>query len=106
LQILRPLGNKLARMAWAMMAKRPGREFSVHGWVKLIPAEGPGELIDLYSVDYLGFTRCRAVLATSIARWKFADITPAQLPRASSWRGRRYGQPRPANAGTFNLFHK
>jgi hypothetical protein len=40
--------------------------------------EVPSDLIDLSSVDYLEFTRCRAVLATSIARWNLGDTAPAR----------------------------
>jgi hypothetical protein len=36
--------------------------------------EVPRELIDLPSVEYLEFTRCRAVLATSLVRWNLGDI--------------------------------
>ena len=40
--------------------------------------EVPGELIDLRPVEYLEFTRCRAVLATSLVRWNLGDIAPAR----------------------------
>jgi len=38
----------------------------------------PGELIDFRSSEYLEFTRCRAVLATSLVRWNLGDIVPAR----------------------------
>ena len=40
----------------------------VHALLALLD-EVPRELIDLPSVEYLEFTRCRAVLATSLVRW-------------------------------------
>lgn len=40
--------------------------------------EVPRELIDLRSSEYLEFTRCRAVLATALARWNLGDIAPAR----------------------------
>ena len=49
----------------------------VHALLALLD-EVPGELIDLRSVEYLEFTRCRAVLATSLVRWNFGDIAPAR----------------------------
>ena len=39
--------------------------------------EVPTELVDLNSVDYLEYTRCRAVLATALPRWNFGDTLPA-----------------------------
>ena len=49
----------------------------VHALLALLD-EVPRELIDLSWVDYLEFTRCRAVLATSLVRWNLGDITPAR----------------------------
>jgi hypothetical protein len=49
----------------------------VHALLALLD-EVPRELIDLRSVEYLEFTRCRAVLATSLVRWNLGDITPAR----------------------------
>jgi hypothetical protein len=49
----------------------------VHALLALLD-EVPRELIDLRSSEYLEFTRCRAVLATSLARWNLGDITPAR----------------------------
>ena len=49
----------------------------VHALLALLE-EVPRELIDLGSVDYLEFTRCRAVLATVLVRWNLGDITPAR----------------------------
>lgn len=49
----------------------------VHALLALLD-EVPRELIDLRSVEYLEFTRCRAVLATSLVHWNLADITPAR----------------------------
>jgi len=40
--------------------------------------EVPRELIDLRSAEYLEFTRCRAVLATSLAGWNLGDTMPAR----------------------------
>jgi hypothetical protein len=40
--------------------------------------EVPRELVDLPSDEYLEFTRCRAVLSTSLVRWNLGDITPAR----------------------------
>jgi hypothetical protein len=49
----------------------------VHALLALLD-EVPRELIDLRSVEYLEFTRCRAVLATSLVRWNLGDIAPAR----------------------------
>src|ERR1700694_3336247 len=49
----------------------------VHALLALLD-EVPRELVDLRSSEYLEFTRCRAVLATSLARWNLGDITPAR----------------------------
>jgi hypothetical protein len=49
----------------------------VHALLTLLD-EVPREVIDLRSSEYLEFTRCRAVLATSLARWNLGDITPAR----------------------------
>ncbi len=49
----------------------------VHALLALLD-EVPRELIDLRSAEYLEFTRCRAVLATSLVRWNLGDITPAR----------------------------
>jgi hypothetical protein len=49
----------------------------VHALLALLD-EVPRELVDLRSVEYLEFTRCRAVLATSLVRWNLGDITPAR----------------------------
>jgi hypothetical protein len=40
--------------------------------------EVPGELIDLPAAEYLEFTRCRAVLATTLVRWNAGDVAPAR----------------------------
>jgi hypothetical protein len=40
--------------------------------------EVPRDLIDLPSEGYLEFTRCRAVLATSLAQWNPGNIIPAR----------------------------
>jgi hypothetical protein len=40
--------------------------------------EVPSELVDLSSADYLEFSRCRAVLATSLALWNVGDTRPAR----------------------------
>ena len=49
----------------------------VHALLALLD-EVPRELIDLPTVEYLEFTRCRAVLATSLVRWNLGDIAPAR----------------------------
>jgi hypothetical protein len=49
----------------------------VHALLALLD-EVPRELIDLRSAEYLEFTRCRAVLATSLVRWNLGDIAPAR----------------------------
>jgi hypothetical protein len=49
----------------------------VHALLTLLD-EVPRELIDLRSVEYLEFTRCRAVLATSLVGWNLGDIFPAK----------------------------
>ena len=49
----------------------------VHALLALLD-EVPRELIDLGSGEYLEFTRCRAVLATSLVRWNLGDIVPAR----------------------------
>jgi hypothetical protein len=38
----------------------------------------PGELVDLPTTDYLKYSRCRAVLATSLALWNVGDTRPAR----------------------------
>jgi hypothetical protein len=48
-----------------------------HALLELLD-EVPRELIDLRFADYLEFTRCRAVLATSLPRWNPGDIAPAR----------------------------
>jgi hypothetical protein len=40
--------------------------------------EVPGDLIDLPYTDYLEFSRCRAVLSTSLALWNGGDARPAR----------------------------
>ena len=40
--------------------------------------EVPRELLDLRYADYVEYTRCRAVLATSVGRWTLGDIAPAK----------------------------
>ena len=47
----------------------------VHTLLALLD-EVPGELINLRSVEYLEFTRCRAILATTLVRWNFGEIAP------------------------------
>lgn len=49
----------------------------VHALLGLLD-ELPSELVDLPSTDYLEFSRCRAVLATSLALWNVGDIRPAR----------------------------
>jgi hypothetical protein len=49
----------------------------VHALLNLLD-EVPSELIDLSSADYLEFSRCRAVLATSLALWNAGDTRPAR----------------------------
>jgi hypothetical protein len=49
----------------------------VHALLGLLD-EVPGELIDLSSADYLEFSRCRAVLSTSLALWNVGDTRPAR----------------------------
>ena len=49
----------------------------VHALLALLD-EVPRELIDLSSVDYLEFSRCRSVLATSAVRWNVGDMLPAR----------------------------
>jgi hypothetical protein len=49
----------------------------VHALLALLD-EVPRELIDLGFIDYLEFTRCRAVLGTSLVRWNLGDIAPAR----------------------------
>src|ERR1700730_10270841 len=49
----------------------------VHALLTLLD-EVPRELIDLGARDYLEFSRCRAVLATSLATWNLGDIMPAR----------------------------
>jgi hypothetical protein len=49
----------------------------VHALLALLD-EVPRELIDLGFIDYLEFSRCRAVLATSLVRWNLGDIVPAR----------------------------
>ena len=40
--------------------------------------EVPRELVDLPWAEYLEFTRCRAVLSTSVVQWNLGHITPAK----------------------------
>jgi hypothetical protein len=49
----------------------------VHALLALLD-QVPTELIDLRSAEYLEFTRCRAVLATTLVRWNLGDIAPAR----------------------------
>jgi hypothetical protein len=49
----------------------------VHALLALLD-QVPTELIDLPSAEYLEFTRCRAVLATTLVRWNLGDIAPAR----------------------------
>lgn len=49
----------------------------VHAVLNLLD-EVPGDLNDLASRDYLEFSRCRAVLATSLALWNIGDTRPAR----------------------------
>ncbi|WP_338693202.1 hypothetical protein V5279_43350 [Bradyrhizobium sp. 26S5] len=49
----------------------------VHALLGLLE-EVPSELVDLSSADYLEFSRCRAVLATSLALWNVGDTRPAR----------------------------
>jgi hypothetical protein len=49
----------------------------VHALLSLLD-EIPTDLIDLSSADYLEFSRCRAVLATSLALWNSGDARPAR----------------------------
>lgn len=49
----------------------------VHALLALLE-EVPRELIDLSAIDYLELTRCRAVLATSLARWNTNEMLPAR----------------------------
>jgi len=49
----------------------------VHALLGLLD-EVPSELVDLSSADYLEFSRCRAVLSTSLALWNVGDTRPAR----------------------------
>jgi hypothetical protein len=49
----------------------------VHALLGLLD-EVPSELVDLSSADYLEFSRCRAILATSLALWNVGDTGPAR----------------------------
>ena len=49
----------------------------VHALLALLD-DVPRELIDLRSGEYLEFTRCRAVLATSLVQWNLGGIAPAR----------------------------
>jgi hypothetical protein len=49
----------------------------VHALLALLD-EVPRELIDLPSTEYVEFTRCRAILATSLPSWNLGDIRPAR----------------------------
>jgi hypothetical protein len=49
----------------------------VHALLALLD-QVPTELMDLPSAEYLEFTRCRAVLATTLVRWNLGDIAPAR----------------------------
>ena len=49
----------------------------VHALLALLD-QVPSELMDLPSAEYLEFTRCRAVLATTLVRWNLGDIAPAR----------------------------
>jgi hypothetical protein len=49
----------------------------VHALLGLLD-EVPSELIDLPTTDYLEFSRCRAVLSTSLALWNVGDGRPAR----------------------------
>src|SRR5262249_53523231 len=49
----------------------------VHALLTLLD-EVPRELIDLPSTEYLEFTRCRGVLATSLSMWGAGALAPAR----------------------------
>jgi hypothetical protein len=49
----------------------------VHTLLDLLD-EVPSELVDLSAPDYLEFSRCRAVLSTSLALWNAGDTRPAR----------------------------
>jgi hypothetical protein len=49
----------------------------VHALLALLD-EIPSELVDLSSTDYLEYSRCRAILATSLALWNVGDTRPAR----------------------------
>jgi hypothetical protein len=49
----------------------------VHALLGLLD-QVPGELVDLPTTDYLEYSRCRAVLATSLALWNVGDTRPAR----------------------------
>lgn len=49
----------------------------VHALLALLD-QVPTELMDLPLAEYLEFTRCRAVLATTLVRWNLGDIAPAR----------------------------
>ena len=49
----------------------------VHALLGLLD-EVPNELVALPSADYLEFSRCRAILATSLALWNVGDTRPAR----------------------------
>lgn len=58
-------------------AIEPTYRAEVHALLDLLN-DVPSELIDLSSSNYLEFSRCRAVLATSLARWNVGDTRPAR----------------------------
>ncbi|WP_141688572.1 hypothetical protein [Bradyrhizobium paxllaeri] len=49
----------------------------VHALLGLLD-QVPSELVDLPATDYLELSRCRAVLATSLALWNVGDTRPAR----------------------------
>jgi hypothetical protein len=49
----------------------------VHALLSLLD-QVPSELLDLPATDYLELSRCRAVLATSLALWNVGDTRPAR----------------------------
>ncbi|MCD9824036.1 hypothetical protein [Bradyrhizobium japonicum] len=49
----------------------------VHALLGLLD-QVPSELVDLATMDYLEYSRCRAVLATSLALWNVGDTRPAR----------------------------
>jgi hypothetical protein len=78
-QILAAIDNLFGPTQTEMYSGEPTalKRTDVHALLLLLD-ELPRELLDLPFLEHLEFIRCRAVLATALARWNAGDGTPAR----------------------------